>query len=235
MLRSLRSNTHRAIPIPRVRIAALCLLTGCLVDTDDPCSPNQVVLESGFVGCVCAPGSVINAAKDGCTPCGANEIIKENACTCAPGFARLTAGGACAMSSVGAACTDSAGCSGDFPFCAPGGYCSKSGCAQTTDCPAGYACETSASPPYCSRPPKGQGDACDPTMGAAACPGEANYCAAGGASPSCAVSGCATTKTCHGDWACCDFKQFGLADLCVAPSALSGGKCPGTNADPVKR
>lgn len=209
-------------------MATLVLLTSCLVDDKHPCDANETVMSGDFAGCVCEEGAVLNAAKDGCDKCGENEAVVKGACLCKPGFARVTAGGVCTQSLLGASCTGASGCAGEFPYCAPGGYCSTSGCTANAGCPATYACETTASPAYCSRPPTGQSDSCDATK---VCSGEADYCAMG----SCVVSGCATTKTCHGDWACCDYSQFGLKDFCIGPTSLVGGKCPGTNADPVKR
>lgn len=227
MLRSIRRS--RTIPIDtRLALATLALVGGCLVDTDERCDENQTVLEGDFGGCVCAPGSVLNAAKNGCTKCGAHEVVKENACTCETGFARLTPGGECSASQLEAACSATAPCGGEYPYCAAPGYCTKGTCAASSECPAGFACELKASPVYCSRPPTGLNSVCDATT---PCTGEANYCAMG----ACAVSGCATTKTCHGDSACCDYTSFGLADICIPGAKLMAGKCPGTGTDPVVR
>lgn len=209
----------------------LLLCGGCLVDADRPCSENELVLKADFAGCVCAEGTVVNAERTGCTRCAEHERVSDGVCACVDGYARVTEGGACSASSLGAACSASAPCTGDFPYCSPPGYCARSGCTASADCPAGYACEVTQSPPYCSRPPSGQGAPCDTSRDNADCTGEADYCAMG----SCVVSGCAGSKSCHGDWACCDFTSFGLKDLCVAPSALVAGMCPGTNAPPVKR
>jgi hypothetical protein len=206
------------------------LLVGCMVDSDHPCDANEVKLNADYGGCECAPGSVLNAAKDGCTACGANEEVKQGACACKAGFARPSEGAACAASMQGAACSATAACGGEFPYCSPKSYCTKSGCSSDADCSVGgYYCDTTASPAYCARPPTGQGKTCSSS---ADCAGlEANACTGG----ACLVSGCKTTATCHGGWACCDFSAFGMQDVCIPPTQLSGGKCPGTMADPVTR
>jgi hypothetical protein len=231
MLHSRRSIAF-AVPRPSSSVWLLALAcSGCLVDADEPCSENEVVLKADFAGCVCADGAILNAERNGCTRCGENERVLDGACACADGYARSTIGGACTAASLGSPCSASAPCAGDYPYCAAGGYCTRSGCAASAECPASYACELGQTPPYCSRPPAGQGASCDPSRNSADCTGEADYCAMG----SCVVSGCATTKSCHGDWVCCDFSAFGLKDLCVATSALASGLCPGTNAAPVTR
>ncbi|HEY6878078.1 MAG TPA: hypothetical protein VI299_08655 [Polyangiales bacterium] len=203
-------------------------LSGCIVDK--PCDANEIDRSGRYGGCECAPGSVLNADKTECLPCGANEEVQQGACVCKTGFAKPSADAACVASQQGAACSGPSGCSGEFPYCAPGGYCTKSPCAGDNDCTVGgYACETSASPAYCSRPPTGQGKSC---MTSADCAGtEATACLQG----ACLVAGCAKTTRCHGSWACCDYTSFGAADVCLPPSALSAGKCPGTMADPVTR
>jgi hypothetical protein len=211
----------------------LAALTGCLVDTNNPCDANETVLKADFGGCVCSVGSVPNETKDGCVPCGANEVVASGACACSAGFARLTAGGVCTLSQLGASCSDASGCAGDYPYCSPGAsdrYCTRS-CTASTDCPAGYACESALAPAYCSRPPRGQGDVCDVAQNSADCTSEADYCAQG----HCLVSGCASTTTCHGDWVCCDFRSVGAKDICIAPSGLVDGHCPATGAAPVTR
>ncbi|HEX5660887.1 MAG TPA: hypothetical protein VFX59_27025 [Polyangiales bacterium] len=213
-----------------VALAAPLTLGACIVDSDNRCGAHQHESEEGFVGCVCDPGATVNADKSGCAPCADHEEVVQGACACQTGFARPAAGAACVASQQGAACSSSAGCSADFPLCAPQGYCTKSPCTSDADCAlGGYACETSASPAYCSRPPAGQGKTCS---SAADCAGlEASACTGG----SCLVSGCKTTTRCHGSWACCDFSAFGMADVCVPDTGLIDGKCPGTMADPVTR
>jgi hypothetical protein len=232
MLRSSSLDRRQHAPTPRsiLWLAAPLVLAACIIDSDNPCGPNQHESEGGFAGCVCDPGAIVDADKTGCTLCGANEEVKQGACECKGGFARPAAGQACVASQQGAACTANSGCGGDFPYCAPQGYCTKSPCSSNADCTlGGYACETTASPAYCSRPPTGQGKTC---ASAADCAGlEANACMGG----ACLVSGCKTTTRCHGSWACCDFSAFGMADVCVPDTQLSGGKCPGTMADPVTR
>jgi hypothetical protein len=206
------------------------LTSGCLVDSDQPCGDNEQKLDADFGGCECVANAVLDADKGGCSLCGANEEVQQGACACKAGFARPAEGAACVASQQGAACSSASGCSGEYPYCAPQGYCTKSPCITDQDCSVGgYACETGATPAYCSRPPTGQGKACG---GPADCMGlEASLCMSG----SCLVSECKTSTRCHGSWVCCDFSAFGMADVCVPPTQLSGGKCPGTMADPVTR
>lgn len=230
MLRSTgRERKRNYVPPPLV--LALCASSmSCMVDSDERCGPYQHESEGSFIGCVCDEGAVLQADKSGCVPCGANEEVQQGACVCKTGFARPSEGAACVASQQGAACSASSGCGGEFPYCAPQGYCTKSPCSGDADCAlGGYACETTASPAYCSRPPTGQGKSCKTN---AECTGqEANTCMG----ESCLVGGCKTTTRCHGSWVCCDFSSFGMADVCVPPTQLSGGKCPGTMADPVTR
>jgi hypothetical protein len=230
MLRSTKLDPRTREGRWALALLAPLSLFGCIVDPDHACDENQTKLVADFGGCVCAPGSVVNPGKDGCTPCGENEEVKNGACACKTGFARPSATEACSASQQGANCSASTPCNGDFPYCAAAGYCTKSGCATNADCSlGGYACESTASPTYCSRPPVGQGKACSTP---ADCAGtEATYCGMG----ACLVTGCASTTKCHGDYACCDFTSLGAADFCLPASALSGGKCPVTNADPVTR
>lgn len=230
MPRSTRTSRRRAWWTLASLLVPISLLYGCIVD--HACDANEVELKSSFSGCLCAPGAVLNADKSGCVACGENEEIQNGVCACMTGFARASADAGCSASSQGSACSATTPCNGaDFPYCSPAGYCTLSGCSTDADCTVGgYACDTTASPAYCVRPPSGQGKTCSAS---ADCAGfEADYCAMG----TCLVSGCKTTTTCFGDWACCDFAVYGLADVCLAPGQLdSSGNCPGTGAAPVKR
>lgn len=216
-------------------IAAL-MLTSCLVDKDEKCGANQMENEVAHVsGCVCVPNSVQNPDGIGCTLCGDNAQVSSDgsACVCNPGFARESATGPCVASQLGAACSATAACVGTYPYCATAGYCTTSGCTTSADCAGGYTCDNSVSPSFCRKPATGQGQTC--TVGGNECAAfDAKYCASGGAMAACAVSGCKTAKArCDTGYACCDFTPFGLADICVSSMQLSGGKCPGTGADPV--
>lgn len=209
--------------------AALALWAGCIVDSDNPCRENEIKLEGDIAGCLCAPGAVPNADGSGCVLCGANEVVKSGKCECDVGFARA-GDGSCLRSELGAACGATMACGSEFPFCAPGGYCTKQGCTSSSECVgSGYWCDTSTSPSVCTRPPTGLGKSC---MTSADCAGqEANTCA----QMTCAVGGCATTVKCFADTVCCDFTAFGIGDICIPPTSLAAGKCPGTMADPVVR
>ena len=209
--------------------APLLLLASCLVDSDKKCDENQEVRTGLLSGCVCAPDSVLNAEKNGCTECGEHEVVKEGACACEVGYARLSAGGPCTASMLGATCDAQTPCAPDFPYCAPGGYCTTSACTSSASCPGGYTCDTSGSPSYCIRPPTGLGNACSSP---ADCAGfEADYCG----QSSCVVSGCASTVDCRDTYACCDYRALGAKDVCVPATALMNGKCPIIMTDPVVR
>jgi hypothetical protein len=199
-------------------------LFGCIVeDGDKACSKNQVRVDGeGLLFCECAPGYIIDTTNNvDCIPCGENEQAVKGKCECSEGFTRPSEGAACQMSALGAACSDNAGCSGDFPVCvvgSGGGYCTES-CTASTDCERGWVCDTAASGKACKKPPTGYGMSC---MTAADCAGnDASFCESF-QSKSCQVE-CSKTKPCPGDWGCCDFT---VMVICLEPSALMGGMCP---------
>ncbi|MET0341221.1 MAG: hypothetical protein ABW252_09470 [Polyangiales bacterium] len=210
------------------------LLASCIVDDENKCGANQVESDVKHVsGCICAPNAIPNADGIGCTACGANASVQNGACTCNTGFAQVTAGGACVASQLAAPCSATAPCAGEYPFCTPTGYCSTSGCTSSAQCPGGYTCDTSGATSFCRKPATGQGAACT-AAGNECAANDAKFCALQGPAGTCAVSGCKTTKgRCDVGFACCDFGAFGLTDFCLSEAALSGGKCPGTMADPV--
>lgn len=159
--------------------------TGCLVDTDDPCSPGEEQNLRGY--CVCkanhvpidrgiilpidpstgAPREPDPRAREGCTPCGDNEEVQGGRCVCQPGFVETNQG--CVASNLGQACTGDADCAdGDQTFCAPAGYCTRAGCTAHEDCEsgAGWICllDDGMGNNFCRRPPVGEGQTCpDPT------------------------------------------------------------------------
>lgn len=207
-----------------VRAAALaamgCLLLGCLYDADDPCSPGTVL--SGGTVCVCAEGSVLT--DDGCVDCGENEVADSAGCVCATGFSRASEGAPCESgpSALGVACdTASAPCAdATYSVCHvtsdTGGYCTE-GCTASADCEGGFACDTTATPAYCRRPPTGAGTTCS---GDADCAGtEATLCE-NFMLNQCVVV-CADAADCFPGTKCCDFTMFGAP----APFCLPDGSC----------
>jgi hypothetical protein len=218
----------------RVLGVALAVAVGaCLYDAGAACGPGEVLDPSEV--CVCAPGNVpvyrnitvlspVNPAQKlpfvACQPCGTNETISGDKCVCAAGFVRSATG--CVPSNLGATCASDLDCAaGDQPYCRlPGGYCTKANCASSADCnaDADYACATTATPPYCKRPPLGQGGACTMMGPDPACMSEAPLCAQN----ACTAAGCQTDADCSPRRKCCDFSKFGQAGLtlCLA------GVCP---------
>ena len=183
--------------------------------------------------CVCAPGYVpvyrsitVLAPMDpaetlpfsSCRACGTNEVIKANKCVCADGFVTGAAG--CVSSNLGATCASDADCAtSDQKYCRlPDGYCTKSPCAASADCnaDADYACATTATPPYCKRPPVGQGRACTMQGPDPACASEAPLCVMN----ACAAAGCKVDADCSPSRKCCDLAKYGqMVTLCL-------GVCP---------
>jgi hypothetical protein len=214
--------------------AGAAMTAGCLYDESARCGAGEVLDMAD--NCVCAPGNVPvyrditvlmpvspTEAKpfSSCKPCGANQMVRADKCVCAPGFAQGATG--CVASNLGATCTADADCaSGDQKFCSlPAGYCTKSGCATNADCntDADYACATTATPPYCKRPPLGQGAACTAAQGDPACTAEAPVCAVGSCVP---PPGCKVDGDCTPSRKCCDLTNVGQPGLtlCLA------GACP---------
>jgi len=202
------------------------MLQGCLVeDGDKACGKNQELVEGGKF-CRCAAGFIMDVSTGfGCKACGENEESLDAECVCSAGYTRPSAGAACAMSSVGAACTDSTGCSGTFSYCASdeaGGYCTSQGCSSSSECERGFLCEQEGGTGVCKKVPDGYGQSCE---SAADCAGtQATYCDTF-FSKTCIVQNCSKTAPCPGDWSCCDI-PLARAVLCVEPDALMDGACP---------
>lgn len=151
-------------------LVPLLLLSGCLVDEDNPCSPGEEQNAEDY--CVCQPnhvpvsrnliiGGSDDRLRDGCEPCGDNEVAEGSQCVCADGFVQGPDG--CITSNLGSACSSDAECAtGDQTFCAEGAYCSSAGCAGDDDCvtAAGYICVDDGGSSFCRRPPTGEGAAC---------------------------------------------------------------------------
>jgi hypothetical protein len=94
------------------------------------------------------------------------------------------------------------------------GYCTSAGCADSEECPDGFACSDEGGERYCERPPTGQGAAC---QSAADCADfEATYCESFQRGV-CLVQDCTVSPdSCHEGWTCCDLSSVGLDEtLCV--------------------
>ena len=197
----------------------------CVYDADNICGPGQESSSDGTV-CVCAEGSAWT--EQGCVPCGDNENPGSEGCVCAEGYSRAVPGGACEpvpegqgleCDTEGASCTDPT-----FDHCqvvsGTTGYCTSTGCASSEDCEGGYACDLSASPSVCQRPPIGLSAPCQSD---ADCAGnEATYCDTF-QTQSCLVMGCSIDPDdCFEGWECCDLTGFGVP----APFCVAEGECP---------
>jgi hypothetical protein len=205
--------------------ALLVATTACVYDPDQRCGENQILSSDGRQ-CSCVPGAVMTA--HGCTLCGLNEVPGNGVCDCAAGYVRPTLNAACeeAPSAMGMACdTSGAPCTDStYATChvtgGSTGYCTNAGCTSSADCQGGYACDTTATPPFCKRPPVGAGLAC---QSSADCAGtEATYCDLV-VTHQCLVQGCKRTPDdCFSGTVCCDLSTFGVAQpICVLP-----GTCP---------
>jgi hypothetical protein len=196
----------------------------CTYDPDDPCGPNEEMYGDGL-RCVCVAGAALTST--GCVMCGANEVAGTTACECMPGYSRPPSGGACAetpLSGQGVACDEATPCLDPLAsHCQPdaggSGYCTTTDCAATP-CSGDYACDESASPTVCLRPPLGQSMSCSSN---ADCAGtEATFCDTV-ESHSCLVRGCAVgADDCFIGWSCCDLTSLGLAETICVPE----GECP---------
>jgi hypothetical protein len=195
----------------------------CVYDGDQPCGVGQV-LDHEYLRCVCAPGSAYTPA--GCVACGANEVADAQGCSCVEGYVRPTPDAACepAPSGLGEACDENSPCADPtYSQCvtsANGGYCTNIGCGGPGDCQGGYACDTSAVPSVCRRPPVGQGRSCQTSADCA--DSEATYCDSF-VTHSCLVQGCTLSPDdCFTGSECCDLSGFNVPrPICVAE-----GTCP---------
>jgi hypothetical protein len=196
----------------------------CTYDPDEPCGPNEEMYGDGL-RCLCVAGAALTPT--GCVMCGANEVAGATACECVPGYNRPGGGGACEedpMTGQGAACDDVTPCpdtlAGHCQADASGsGYCTTTGCTETP-CVGGYACDESASPSICVRPPLGQSMSCSSDTDCAGT--EATFCDTV-KSNSCLVRGCSVSPDdCFIGWSCCDLSSLGLRETICVPD----GNCP---------
>src|SRR5664280_203772 len=201
----------------RIRGALLCgllylMLPACTLDPNHLCGEHLVIYGDN-VRCVCEEGTAYT--PNDCVPCGTNEVPGANGCVCDVGFSRPNPDASCAEtpSGLGLAC-DTAGAACADPVYSSchvvsgtTGYCTNTGCSSSSDCQGGYACDTSASPAYCRRPPVGAGLPCP--NGAADCAGtEATFCSTQ-APIVCVVQGCTLTPdNCFEGYECCDFSSY---------------------------
>jgi hypothetical protein len=217
------------IPILHLSLLALTALatvtSACVYDADQRCGENQLLSSDGRQ-CTCVPGAVMTA--HGCTLCGANEVPGNGVCDCAAGYTRSTADGSCqeAPSAMGLACDLSSAPCADSKYSTchatsgSMGYCTSVGCTTSADCQGGYACDATATPAFCKRPPVGAGRACQSSTDCAGT--EATYCDLM-VTHQCLVQGCKRTPDdCFTGTVCCDLSMFGVAQpICVLP-----GTCP---------
>lgn len=224
------NSANVGAPPPRSRsrsVAALFALLGaipsaCVYDASDRCGPHQVFEDRR---CVCDAESAWT--ETGCVPCGADEVPGANGCTCKPGYSKPQADGVCepTPTGLGAPCDVNTPCvDAAFDHCEVGtddkGYCTNTGCSETTACSGGYACDAQVTPSVCRRPPVGLAMSC---TSAADCAGtEATYCDAY-QTHSCLVEGCSLSPdNCFSGWECCDLSAFGVPQpICVAQGACS--------------
>jgi hypothetical protein len=202
-------------------LALGALASGCVLDSDDLCSENQVIWGDDQ-RCVCAEGTAYT--PDGCVACSANESSSAAGCVCVMGYARPAPGEACQEipAGIGDVCSGDAECGNPYPHCqiANGvGYCTSQDCSGAGDCGAGYSCNTGATPTYCRRPPVGAGKAC---TSPADCAGtEATFCDTF-VTQSCLVQDCnLAADDCFAGTECCDLSSFGLP----SPLCVLGGMC----------
>lgn len=235
-------QTGESMAIARLRWCFPLVAIGCAVLTTlaadaciiagDKCGPHQVEMGDFHTFCACAPGSVVDATRHGCVPCGENQEVEGEACVCKSGFVKESEDGECAKSDIGGACSEASACQDPYPYCvqdagSEAGYCTANDCSTNADCPGGWSCETAAETRYCKKPPSGLNTPCDTD---ADCTGfEAAHCETL-QTHVCVVAGCAGDGvTCPSEWSCCDFSALlgAKLSLCLTEDQLIGGTCPG--------
>jgi hypothetical protein len=216
-----------AAPRKRRRKAPWILLgliaSGCVLDPDNLCGPNQVIWGEDQV-CVCADGYAYTA--EGCVQCGTNEVASPNGCVCETGFGRRSPAEACEAipEGVGTVCTGDSDClNPTYSHCQVTsigeGYCTNLNCTSDAGCDGGYQCNLGATPSYCRRKPVGSGDACTGPTDMTCVGTEAPFCDFF-VSFSCLEQDCTKSPdSCFTGTKCCDLAAFGLPKLCIAESA----------------
>ncbi|HEX3774486.1 MAG TPA: hypothetical protein VHV51_08475 [Polyangiaceae bacterium] len=215
----------RSLLVIAISASAALLAPACIYDADHRCGPSQHLGDNS--SCVCDDGLVL-AGQD-CVPCGENETWQNGVCVCSDGYTRSSSdGGACVLGGPGSSCdpdADASSCTTpDAPICRDRGggvgYCTTS-CTADSDCPHGFACDTTNSPATCKTAAVGEGDPC---TSAADCAGkDASYCETALVHV-CLVPGCsvASSISCSEGWTCCDVRPLGLNMTLCTPE----GECP---------
>jgi len=197
------------------------IASGCVLDTDDLCGPNQVIWGDDQV-CVCDTGYAYT--PEGCVACLANEVASPAGCVCAAGFGRPSPTEACEAlpAGVGVLCAVDADClDATYSHCQISpigeGYCTSQNCANDAACEGGYQCDLGATPSYCRRKPVGAGKTC---TGPADCAGtEAPFCDLI-VTGTCLEQDCnKAPDSCFTGSKCCDLAALSLPKLCIAAEA----------------
>ena len=152
------------------RISALGLVLGfvslggassCLYHASDRCDSDQTYNDAAGL-CVCDESLNLIAGDHGCVPCDANATAKDDACTCNDGYSGDGMTCTAVPKALGLACTSDADCTdATYNTCHivtdGSSYCTNTACTTVDDatCTGGYACDLSAKPSYCERPPSG--------------------------------------------------------------------------------
>ena len=208
--------------------SSLIGVTSCLYDSGDRCDRGQR-FDSAAGLCVCDEAQNLIAGDSGCVACGEHEVASNDACSCAEGYTRPSAGAPCTdfPPALGTACASDKDCpDAIFDTCHVlsdgSGYCTNA-CPDRTVCLGGYACDTASAPSYCERPPSGQGKSC---ASDADCAGtEATWCETFN-SHECFVQGCSLTKNdCFPGKECCDLSKASLG-LMTNPICVDDTTCP---------
>jgi hypothetical protein len=220
-------------------------------ETSVPCTPSSCA--QGCCGsdgaCHTSSNATCGTGGGSCTPCGTAEACTDGSCapTCDSTSCPLgccDGNGACVTATTDGQCgTNGAACGG----CTGSNHCvsGSCGCASSTDCPTGQACDpgahactnvcaTSSGTLECN------GGCCD-VAGTKLCvagAGEAACGTGGGACSSCvgasggtacvsAKCGCTVPGDCPGGQAC-DTSTHTCSTSCTGGLACNGGCCDGT-------
>ena len=225
------------------------LMAGCLVDSNDRCSPGEEV--NGDDYCVCKANHIPRARdvmvlsgttaepldRDGCVACGEHQVAAGDTCACEMGYA-FNAKGKCVKPTVakvnfGETCASDDDCTGPGASCIDDDelgmmtrtpYCSTRDCADPSECPSDkmYGCFSGAAGTFCRKPPSGEGDTCDMADGAEsnpACQNESTACVFGRCT---APIVCGSNEDCTPGLICCDLTVLAGRDdalICTTSAA----------------
>ncbi|MEP7049434.1 MAG: hypothetical protein ABJB12_03735 [Pseudomonadota bacterium] len=209
-------------------LASFAGASSCLFKASDRCDPGQVYNAAAGL-CMCDEAENMIAGEHACIACGANATAKDDVCTCDDGF--TGDGMTCneKPKALGVECQVDSDCKDStYSTChllnADSGYCTNTGCAVSNGetCTGGYACDASAPPGYCERPPSGAGMACDSDKACANT--DATYCETF-KQHQCFVQGCSLTENdCFPGKECCDLAPLS-AGIVKAHICVDSGKC----------